>query len=91
MGLAGTVFRRCDAGFASLLDRRNVPESPRWLANRGRFDEARKALHYLQISDEAIERSRVAVQNEPPLPMLPRLFFVICSRPKCAAERFTPG
>jgi putative MFS transporter len=51
--------------------RRNVPESPRWLANRGRFAEARKALHYLHISDEAIERSRVAVQNEPPLPMLP--------------------
>jgi putative MFS transporter len=55
--------------------RRNVPESPRWLANRGRFAEARKALHYLQISDEAIERSRIAVANEPPLPMLPTAVF----------------
>ncbi|MGA2990043.1 MAG: MFS transporter [Candidatus Korobacteraceae bacterium] len=55
--------------------RRNVPESPRWLANRGRFEEARKALHYLDIKDDAIERSRIAVQNEPPLPMLPPAVF----------------
>jgi putative MFS transporter len=55
--------------------RRNVPESPRWLANRGRFAEARSALHYLDIQDDAIEKSRIAVQHEPPLPMLPPAIF----------------
>ena len=51
--------------------RRNVPVSLRWLANQGRHEEARQALHYLNISDEAIEKSRIAVQHEPPPPVLP--------------------
>ena len=55
--------------------RRGVPESPRWLANRGRFAEARTALNYLGISDEAIERSRVALKDEPPPPVLPKPAF----------------
>ena len=55
--------------------RRGVPESPRWLANRGRFTEARKALNYLGISDEAIEQSRLALSNEPPPPVLPKPVF----------------
>jgi len=55
--------------------RRNVPESPRWLANRGRFAESCKGLNYLGISDEAIEQSRIATLNEPPAPVLPRPVF----------------
>ncbi len=51
--------------------RRNVPESPRWLINRKRDEETRSALHYLGISDQAIERSRVAVEQEEPPPVLP--------------------
>jgi putative MFS transporter len=55
--------------------RRNVPESPRWLANRGRFAESCKGLNYLGISDEAIEQSRIATMNEPPAPVLPKPIF----------------
>jgi putative MFS transporter len=55
--------------------RRKVPESPRWLINRRRDDETRSALHYLHISDAAIERSRVAVQHEAPPPVLPPAVF----------------
>jgi putative MFS transporter len=56
--------------------RRKVPESPRWLINRDRADEARKALHYIGISDDALQRSRVALLNEPPLPRLPKPHFL---------------
>jgi putative MFS transporter len=74
-GWRGLFFAFVLPAFLAFWIRRNVPESPRWLANRGRFAEARKALNYLQISDEAIERSRIAVANEPPLPMLPTAVF----------------
>ena len=55
--------------------RRGVPESPRWLANRGRLDECRKALNKIGITDAALERSRQAVANEPPPPKLPKPVF----------------
>jgi len=74
-GWRGLFFVFVAPALLTFWIRRNVPESPRWLANRGRFAEARQALHYLQISDEAIERSRIAVANEPPLPMLPTAVF----------------
>jgi len=74
-GWRGLFFVGVVPALLTFWVRRNVPESPRWLANRGRFTEARRALHYLRISDEAIERSRIAVQNEAPLPMLPPAVF----------------
>jgi len=52
--------------------RRKVPESPRWLANRRRYSECRKALHFIGVTDEALERARVELENEPPPPALPR-------------------
>ena len=74
-GWRGLFFVGVVPALLTFWVRRNVPESPRWLANRGRLKEAREALHYLQISDEAIERSGIAVQNEAPLPMLPPAVF----------------
>ncbi len=52
--------------------RRKVPESPRWLANRRRYSECRKGLHFIGITDEGLERARVELEGEPPPPVLPK-------------------
>ena len=56
--------------------RRRVPESPRWLANRGRFEESRKALHFIGVTDEALARARAEDAAEPPAPEPPRPRFL---------------
>ncbi len=38
--------------------RRNMPESPRWLSDQGRHEEARASLHYVGVTDEALETAR---------------------------------
>ncbi|MDR3529047.1 MAG: MFS transporter [Rhodopila sp.] len=38
--------------------RRGVPESPRWLANQQRHDEARRSLAYVGVDDAVIEQAR---------------------------------
>ena len=48
--------------------RRGVPESPRWLADRGRHAEARASLAYVGVDDAMIARARRELAAEPPVP-----------------------
>ncbi len=55
--------------------RRGVPESPRWLAAKGRSAEARASLDYVGIDSQLLERARqeLALRPIPPVAREPRI------------------
>jgi MFS transporter, putative metabolite:H+ symporter len=55
--------------------RRGVPESPRWLADRGRNREARASLAYVGVSDEMIARAHSELASRPEAAVEPEASF----------------
>jgi putative MFS transporter len=47
------------------LIRRGVPESPRWLADRDRHDDARASLAYIGVNDAMIDQARAELAATP--------------------------
>lgn len=50
----------------AFIIRKGIPESPRWLADHGRHEEARQSLHYVGITDAALDRARNDLAARPP-------------------------
>src|SRR4051812_18179262 len=55
--------------------RRGVPESPRWLAEHGRHEEARRSLRYIGVDDAMLEDARRELAAAPPRPAEPEARF----------------
>jgi putative MFS transporter len=55
--------------------RRKVPESPRWLAARGREEDARASLAYIGVSETHLDQARRDIALAPPTPPVPDATF----------------